>query len=136
MAKVTFYEKPGCAGNARQKAWLVQSGHEVEARSLLATAWTAEALRSYFGAKPVAEWFNRAARRVKSGEVRPEELDAETALAMLAADPLLIRRPLIEVEGRREAGFDAELIGAWIGLAAREAPVTEDCVRPSLRTPA
>ena len=134
MAKVTFYEKPGCAGNARQKAWLVQSGHEVEARSLLAAAWTPEDLRSYFGARPVVEWFNCAARQVNSGEVRPEELDAEMALAMLVADPLLIRRPLIEVEGRRVAGFDAYMIGAWIGLAAREAPVTEDCVRPSLKT--
>ena len=34
MAKVVFYEKPGCGGNARQKRLLVQSGHELEVRDL------------------------------------------------------------------------------------------------------
>ena len=35
MARVIFYEKRGCGGNARQKALLVASGHEVHARDLL-----------------------------------------------------------------------------------------------------
>ena len=35
MAKVIFYEKPGCANNAKQKALLAAAGHEVEARNLL-----------------------------------------------------------------------------------------------------
>ena len=47
----------------------------------------------------------------------------------MLADPLLIRRPLIEVERRREAGFDAALIDAWIGLTPAAAPVGEGCAR-------
>ncbi len=129
MAKVVFYEKPGCAGNARQKALLRQSGHELDVRDLLTTPWTAEALRSFFGARPVAEWFNTASPRVKSGEVRPADLVAEAALALMLADPLLIRRPLIEVDGRRETGFNSALIDAWIGLAPAAAPVGEACPR-------
>ena len=129
MARVVFYEKPGCGGNARQKALLRQSGHDLDVRDLLTTPWTAEALRSFFGARPVAEWFNAAAPRVKSGEIRPAGLDAEAALALMRADPLLIRRPLIEVEGRRETGFDAALIDAWIGLEPAAAPVGEACLR-------
>ncbi len=127
MAKVVFYGKPGCGGNARQKAALARSGHELDVRDLLTAPWTAEALRSFFGARPVAEWFNAASPRVKGGEVRPETLDAESALALMLADPLLIRRPLIEVDGRREAGFDAPLIDAWIGLAPVASPVGEGC---------
>ena len=129
MATVVFYEKPGCGGNARQKALLRQSGHQLDVRDLLATPWTVDLLRAFFGARPVAEWFNAASPRVKSGEVLPGELDAGAALALMLADPLLIRRPLIEVEGRRETGFDAALIDSWIGLLPAAAPVGEGCLR-------
>lgn len=129
MAKVLFFEKPGCAGNARQKALLVESGHEVEARSLLATPWTADELRRYFGSLPVRDWFNRSARRVKSGEIDPDAMQPEAALALISDDPRLIRRPLIKVGDRREVGFDRDVIAAWIGLRPGGRPVTEDCVR-------
>jgi nitrogenase-associated protein len=115
MAKIVF-EKPGCANNTRQKALLAAAGHEVDARNLLTEKWTAQRLRPFFGARPVAEWFNRAAPRVKSGEVVPEQLDEASAIALMLAEPLLIRRPLIQAGKRREAGFDQELVDAWIGL--------------------
>jgi nitrogenase-associated protein len=118
MARVIFYEKPGCRNNTKQKTLLMAAGHEVVAYSLLTEPWTVERLRSFFGDRTSVEWFNRAAPRVKSGEVIPEEIDPQTALLMMLRDPLLIRRPLIEVGDRREAGFDVEKIDAWIGLKA------------------
>ena len=118
MAVVVFYEKPGCSGNARQKALLEASGHIVEARNLLGTAWTRMQLRSYLASQPVAQWFNRNAPMVKSGEIVPEDFDEETALGLLQNDPILIRRPLLEVDGVRRAGFDEAAIRAWIGLSA------------------
>jgi nitrogenase-associated protein len=90
MAKVNFYEKPGCGGNTRQKALLIASGHEVEARSLRAEPWTAAALRPFFGSKPVQDWFNGSAPRVKAGEIKPGELSPKAAPAMMIDDPLLI----------------------------------------------
>ena len=116
MAQVIFYEKPGCAGNARQRQILRDAGHTVEARSLVETQWTNESLLSFFGALPVAQWFNRNSLPVKSGDVVPERLNREAALALLKAQPLLMRRPLLEVDGERRVGFDAESIDAWIGL--------------------
>ncbi|MCE1235980.1 MAG: hypothetical protein LWW93_06440 [Hyphomicrobiales bacterium] len=133
MAAVTFWEKPGCAGNARQKALLVASGHRLEARSLLAEPWEAARLRSFFGDRPVADWFNRASPRVKSGEIAPETMSEATALAAMLADPLLIRRPLIEVGERREVGFEPALIDAWIGLADPDRPVGEGCPKGEAR---
>jgi nitrogenase-associated protein len=131
MARIIFYEKPGCAGNLRQRRLLEDAGHTVLARNLLTEPWTAERLRGFFGARPVAEWFNRNAPRVKSGEVTPEALDADSAMTLLLAEPLLIRRPLLEAEGRREAGFDPARIHAWLGLGtAADMPVSEDCARP------
>lgn len=116
MTRVVFYEKSGCANNARQKAWLAEVGHTIEARNLLTHTWTRDELLRFFGTRAVAEWFNRASPRVKSGEVKPDEIDAAAALTLLVTDPLLIRRPLIEADGRRETGFDLALIAEWLGL--------------------
>lgn len=118
MADVIFFEKPGCAGNNRQKALLAEAGHTVHARDLLSEPWTAETLRPFFGDRPVAEWFNRSAPAVKSGEVDPDALDEAAALALMLKTPLLIRRPLMQVGDRRDCGFEAERVDDWIGLAA------------------
>jgi nitrogenase-associated protein len=92
MTALLFFEKPGCGGNARQKAALLAAGHTLQVRSLLAEPWTRERLLAFLAPLPVAQWFNRAAPRVKNGEVQPEALDADAALALLLAEPLLIRR--------------------------------------------
>jgi nitrogenase-associated protein len=116
MATVIFFEKPGCGNNTRQKVWLAASGHTVLAKNLLREKWNPDRLRAFFGDMPVVQWFNRAAPSVKSGEIDPDALDAETALQMMIAEPLLIRRPLMEVDGDRRVGFDPESVRAWIGL--------------------
>ena len=129
MADIIFWEKPGCAGNARQKALLLASGHTLEVRNLLAEPWEAERLLSFFAGLPVAEWFNRSSPRIKSGDLIPEALNETQAVALMLADPLLIRRPLMEAGGRREAGFEPERVNAWIGLKETSVPVTDRCVR-------
>jgi nitrogenase-associated protein len=126
MAHVIFFEKPGCGGNARQKALLSASGHQVEARNLLTEQWSAPLLTAFFGDRPVAEWFNRASPRIKAGEIVPERMEAEQALALMLADPLLIRRPLLQVGERREVGWDEALVNAWIGLKGA-AGIGEGC---------
>jgi nitrogenase-associated protein len=121
MTHILFWEKPGCGGNAKQKAWLQSAGHTLDVRDLLSWPWTRESLLAFVGHLPVAEWFNRAAPRVKSGEVVPEQLDAEAALQVLLAEPLLIRRPLMQVGETRRVGFDPAAVDAWIGLSAQDA---------------
>lgn len=118
MTTVTFFEKPGCATNARQRRMLEAAGHDLVVRSLLAEPWTAAELRAYFGSLPVKAWFNPAAPAVKSGAVDPAATDADTALALMIANPLLIRRPLIESGGVRSAGFDSALVADLLGQPA------------------
>jgi nitrogenase-associated protein len=133
MARLSFWEKPGCGGNARQKALLAAAGHELVVKSLLAEPWTAERLLQFLGPLPVAEWFNLAAPRVKSGEVNPARVTREEALALLLAEPLLIRRPLMELaepvagQAPRMVGFDTERVAAWIGLAPAAPAIGEGC---------
>lgn len=120
MSTVIFYEKPGCINNTRQKELLIAAGHTVDARNLLAESWTAERLQQFFGDRPVCQWFNRTAPAIKSGQVVPDLVDAETARSLMMQDPLLIRRPLMQVGDRCEVGFDADTVDRWIGLQAAE----------------
>lgn len=131
MAVVTFYEKTGCSGNARQKRLLVESGHEVLARDLRHVAWSNAALLDFLAGVPVAQWFNRAAPAIKSGAIVPEDLDEPTALALLRDNPLLIRRPLLQVDDERKVGFDATAVHAWIGLKNIPDENLEACRHPA-----
>ncbi|BBA79948.1 putative nitrogenase-associated protein [cyanobacterium endosymbiont of Rhopalodia gibberula] len=116
MANVIFYEKPGCINNTKQKKLLQNAGHTLDVRNLLTTSWTLEKLRPFFCDRPVEEWFNPTAPRIKSGEIIPKQLDEKTALHLMIADPLLIRRPLIQVKEVFQVGFDVKQIDSWIGL--------------------
>ena len=121
MAVVTFYEKPGCSGNARQKALLEASGHTVIARDILTTDWKRLDLFPFLKSLPVAQWFNRNAPLIQSGAIDPDSFDASdvtSVLSLFVDHPILIRRPLLEVDGVCRAGFYIPLIHAWIGLPA------------------
>ena len=118
MVQVIFYEKPGCINNTKQKALLKAAGHEVIAYNLLKTPWTVSSLRPFFGDLPITQWFNKTAPLVKSGQVVPENLDSKTALQLMTTNPLLIRRPLIQVGNTYQVGFNRDKIDAWIGLAS------------------
>lgn len=126
-ADIIFYEKPGCATNARQKKQLREAGFAVEARDLLATPWTPEALLGFFGDAPVADWFNKAAPAVKSGAIDPAALSRAQALDALCAEPILIRRPLIEIKAQKILGFDNALIAALLRQAGQASPTREGC---------
>lgn len=116
MAAIVFYEKPGCAGNARQKGLLVAAGHTLAVRDLLREPWRPETLRPFFGDLPVAEWFNPRAPALRDGEIDPAGFDETAALAALIASPILIRRPLLQVGEEKRCGFDPPAIDRWIGL--------------------
>jgi hypothetical protein len=133
MTTIVFYQKPGCKTNARQKQLLEAAGHVVSAKSLLTEPWTDERLRQFFGSTPVASWFNPLAPRIKSGEIDPATFDAGAALAILVEDPLLIRRPLVEANGQRCAGFDREPVTSLLGGAADHD--AESCSRPGPSLP-
>ncbi len=137
MATVIFYEKPGCVNNTRQKQLLTQSGHQVVAKNLLAESWTPGRLEKFFYGHPLENWFNRSAPRIKSGEVVPETLSAEQAFALMIEDPLLIRRPLMQVNEQYCLGFDPGQVNQWIGLQAEKSPDAdlENCPREHAARP-
>lgn len=120
--KVTFYEKPGCINNTKQKRMLLDAGYQLDERSLLTTVWQADELQSFFADMPVAEWFNRTAPAIKNDEIDPDIMDAAAALAAMQKDPLLIRRPLIEYQGQRMCGFAHEILEQRLGIRLVQEP--------------
>ncbi|MFA5924615.1 MAG: ArsC/Spx/MgsR family protein [Methylococcaceae bacterium] len=130
MATVYFYEKPGCINNTRQKKLLAAAGHQVVAKNLLAEAWQPERLRTFFGALAVRDWFNYSAPAIKHGEIEPDKLTEQQAIALMLENPLLIRRPLMQVGDSLMAGFDQQAVDNWIGLQKIETtPDFESCPR-------
>ena len=129
MATVVFYQKPGCGTNARQIRALEAAGHQVVAKSLLTEPWTASELLTFFGDTPVPSWFNPAAPKVKAGVVDPSAIDATRALTLMLDDPLLMRRPLVEANGARCAGFDREPVLSLLGGGVERQDL-QGCMRP------
>jgi nitrogenase-associated protein len=124
MATVYFYEKPGCINNTRQKKLLAAAGHQVIAKNLLTENWQPEHLSPFFGTLPVRDWFNYSAPAIKHGEVEPDKLTEQEAIALMLENPLLIRRPLMQVGDSLMVGFDPKAVDNWIGL--KEKSVTTD----------
>ena len=135
MADVVFYAKPGCLSNAKQKQLLAGLGHRLSVRNLLAEPWTAARLRPLFGDRPVPDWFNPSAPVIKSGVLDPWALDEADALALMVADPLLIRRPLIEALDLRCAGFEPgpmlDALGVQLPASADLQSCSRDAGQPS-----
>ena len=130
MASVTFYEKPGCSNNTRQKKLLTAAGHQVVAKNILTETWQPERLRAFFGALPVSDWFNYSAPAIKHGEIEPDTLTEQKALALMLENPLLIRRPLMQAGDSLMAGFDQQAVDNWIGLQRIETTSNlESCPR-------
>lgn len=127
MSHIVFYEKPGCINNTKQKAWLKLAGHEVEDYSILEHPWTVDELQKFFEGKSITDCFNTTAPVIKSGELDYKSLSKDEALAMMVITPLLIKRPLMIVEGKYLQGFDKNLLDAMIGLGPE--PGNEDEVK-------
>ncbi len=116
MAEVIFYEKPGCINNTKQKRMLAFTGHLVVTKNLLTEAWCRERLQQFFSNMPVSEWFNRTAPMVRDGVIDLDVIDGGSAITEMMAEPLLIRRPLMFVDGVPVVSFDARQLNGDFDL--------------------
>ncbi|MBV5302523.1 MAG: nitrogenase-associated protein [Methylococcales bacterium] len=124
MSTIRFFEKRGCATNAKQKKCLQNAGHTLLVEDLLAYPWAENAvyLRTFFGEKPLADWFNGNAPDIKNAVIDVALFDEKSAIDAMMANPLLIRRPLMEWDSVKMAGFDANEVRAKLGLDLENLP--------------
>lgn len=124
MVEIIFYEKPGCINNSQQKKLLRQAGHTVVAKSLLSEDWSKESqqLLDFFAEKQISDWFNPSAPMIKQGLINPLQIDPQQAIKIMLAEPILIRRPLIQIGNKKISGFNLIEIEQFIGLSGISAP--------------
>jgi len=133
--KLLFWEKPGCQGNRRQQALLREQGIEADIRDLLQQPWTARELRPFFGDKPVERWFNDSAPALRSGNTDIRNIDADVALLLMVNDPILIRRPLLQLGELKQSGFEPGPVLDALGIVLDDRQDLQACPRPHAAMP-
>jgi len=106
MKLVIFYEKPGCATNAKQKSALREAGCKVIERDILNNGMSEADLSGFFVNLPIEKWFNKSAPQIKNAEIDIKVLDESSAMKLLMENPILIKRPLMIINKRKLCGFN------------------------------
>lgn len=119
MAEALFLEYPKCSTCKKARAWLDAHGASYEARNIVENSPTAEELKRWWLASglPLRRFFNTSGMKYRELGVKAK-LDAgmsdDEALALLATDGMLVKRPLLitdsaVVPGFREATWEEAL---------------------------
>lgn len=121
--KLTFYHKPGCVNNEKQKGILLKRGFSLDERNLLDFTWDRDILTKVFKGYLVSEWFNESAPKIKDGSVRPADLTYDEAIDLILENPIYMKRPIIEFNSRYIVGFSADelelMTGVFLGSLPR-----------------
>lgn len=112
---IIFYEKPGCAGNQKQKKVLQDQGLSFQTKSILDTPWSKEFLSSFFVNLDKNEIYNPFAPSIKKGELDIDSLSKEELIELMCKEPILIKRPLLEIGEHKLCGFDIKKINSLFG---------------------
>ncbi len=112
----TFYEKTGCSGNAKQKELLKNHNISFSVKSLLDTKWTNDTLSQFFEGLDVNEIFNPFAPQIRDKEIDIIKLSKEEAINLMIKNPILIKRPLLDINGTKICGFDIEKINKLLNV--------------------
>jgi len=113
---VTFFEKPGCSTNAKQKQSLIKAGCMLIERNLLDNGMNKKELIEFFNDLPINEWFNPNAPKIKSSVIDPSKMDQDEILELFMKEPILIKRPLLIINGNKICGFEQNKIEALLDI--------------------
>lgn len=115
MADILFFEKPGCINNEKQKKILLAAGHTLQCVDILKYPWNFDRLLPFIKGKKPEQIINHTAPAVKKGKIEPKSLSFSKAMALMIEDPILIKRPLIEVDGLSIQGFESKRLKPYLG---------------------
>jgi nitrogenase-associated protein len=124
---VVFYEKKGCGGNARQKALLKKAGVEFVLKDILNTIWTKELLEGFFEGLSVENMFNMSALKIKNNALDITVLSKKEAIELMLKEPILIKRPLLEINQTKVCGFDIDKINALLHISMPKPKDINEC---------
>lgn len=114
MAFIQFFEKPGCINGEKQKNILIEAGNILECVNILEHSWNREELALFIAVKDPTLIMNYTAPAIKKGEIIPANLSYDEAVTLMIENPLLIKRPLIRVDGMSVQGFTDERLTPYL----------------------
>ena len=111
-----FYEKTGCSGNAKQKELLKNHNISITVKSLLDEKWTFESLNEFFKGLEVKDMFNPFAPQIKDEKINILNIKKDEAINLMIKEPILIKRPLLDINGIKLCGFNLEQINKLLNV--------------------
>jgi arsenate reductase (glutaredoxin) len=113
--KVRFFHKPTCTSCRKARGLLEERGIELELRDLGKERLTVEELDQLIGDRDYRKFLNprnELYRQRKMGQKPPARADA---LRLMAAEPNLVRRPVVIRGNQLVLGFDEEALKKLAG---------------------
>lgn len=94
---VTIYHKPNCATSRRVLQMIRAAGHEPVVVDYPKTGWSRDQLLALFAAAGLTP---RQALRMRQSDAKAlRDADADTIMAAMLVDPLLVERPFVSGPG-------------------------------------
>jgi arsenate reductase len=118
MAKPLLLSYSGCGTCRNALKWLKEHDVAVDVRALLEQAPTRAELNRWVPASGlgVRKWLNTSGLSYRAlGKAKVDAADDATLLGWLAADPKLIKRPVLVHGAQVLVGFKAERYAALLG---------------------
>ncbi len=106
---VLFVEYPKCSTCQKAKKWLEENGVEFKDRHIVEEIPTAEELKAWKekSGLPLKRFFNTSGMKYKALELKDKlpDMSEEEQLSLLAADGMLVKRPVLVGEDFVLTGF-------------------------------
>ena len=107
---IRMYGIRNCDTIKKARAWLEQHGVEYEFHDYKASGIESARLQRWSSEVGWETLLNRAGTTYrKLPDFQKADLDEKKALALMAAQPSIIKRPVLELRGRLVVGFKPEL---------------------------
>ena len=106
--KVQFLHKPSCTSCRKARSYMEKCGFAMEFRDLGKERLTSEELEKLIGDRDHTQFLNTRNELYRRKNMKENPPSRQEAIRMMAAEPNLIRRPVIVAGGRVVLGFDKE----------------------------
>src|ERR1700761_8362960 len=107
-SKIQFLEKPTCTTCRKAKAYLQKLGAELESRSLDKQKLSKDELDELIGDRDYKEFLNTRNELYRERNMKEHPPTRAQAIALMAEQPNLIRRPVVIRGKRLILGYDEE----------------------------
>jgi Spx/MgsR family transcriptional regulator len=106
--KVQFLHKPSCTSCRKARSYMEKCGFGMEFRDLGKERLTSEELEKLIGDRDHTQFLNTRNELYRRKNMKEKLPSRQEAIRMMAAEPNLIRRPVIVAGGRVVLGLDKE----------------------------